>query len=435
MAAGKVSRTGSLEDPILLSFENCTMGFGKFATVVQTISDDHLYMDLAYDHKDKNLADQLRQYPPGFNALRVYSMFRNIRKEKTEPLSMSWALIYMRDFKATEHRDKIYAVMNFVEPANLGLEPDYECPLDEVYTSCAAKLIEQNEYPIILHIAGIALQNPLSTLPSWVPDISPSPFNVHIRSRFTMKWFEASGNPPMNTIKTHLDSNTMTFMGITIDTVELLFRRPYPWDSRQRTSSEESSSLWNATFKSAQNFLFPQREHYQSYLNCFNDVSAFIDNPPANSKLQDPKTKTTLFYTLIKDYPVGEATVDKDLLDAYDTWYESYRQLAGHDVIKSFFAFATTKPETYSQVEEIEDLVTSSYGPLSGTTTRRLLGSGPEGLLPGDVVVEHPKSLRRALRPVPASSIDATFAFGRHPQAFWYPTLSMTPEVIKLLPP
>ena len=64
MAAGKVSRTGSLEDPILLSFENCTMSFGKFATVVQTISDDHLYMDLAYDHKDKNLADQLRQYPP-----------------------------------------------------------------------------------------------------------------------------------------------------------------------------------------------------------------------------------------------------------------------------------------------------------------------------------------------------------------------------------
>ena len=299
---------------------------------------------------------------------------------------MSWALIYTKNFKATEHRDKIYAVMNFAEPANLGLEPDYECPLDEVYTSCAAKLIEQNEYPIILHIAGIALQKPLSTLPSWVPDFSPSPFSVDIKSRFTVKLFEASGNPPMNTIKTHLYSNTMTFMGIKIDTVELLFRRPSPDDSRQRNSSEDSSSLRNATFKTAQKLLFPQREYFQSYLSFFNDVSAFINSSPANSKLQDLKTKKTIFYTLIRDYPVGEAIVDKDLLDAYDTWYDSYRELAGHDAIKSFFASATRSPETYSQVERIEDLVGSSYGQLFGTTTRRLLGSGPEGMLPGDIV-------------------------------------------------
>ena len=64
MAADKVSSTGSLEHSILLSFENCTMSFGKFTTVVQTISDDHLYMELAYDHKDKNLTGQLGQYPP-----------------------------------------------------------------------------------------------------------------------------------------------------------------------------------------------------------------------------------------------------------------------------------------------------------------------------------------------------------------------------------
>ena len=322
----------------------------------------------------------------GFNAVRIYLMFRNIRKENTEPLSMSWALIYTKNFKATEHRDKIYAVMNFAEPANLGLEPNYECPLDEVYTSCAAKLIEQNEYPIILHIAGIALQKPLSTLPSWVPDFSPSPFSVDIKSRFTMKWWEASGNPPMNTIKTHLHSKTMTFMGIKIDTAELLFRRPSPDDRRQRKSSEDSSSLLNATFKTAQKLLFPQREYYQSYLSFLNDVSAFINNSPANSKLQDPKTKKIIFYTMIRDYPVGEAIVDKDLLDAYDTWYDSYRELAGHDAIKSFFASATRGPETYSQVEQIEDLVGSSHGPLFGTTTRRLLGSGPEGMLPGDIV-------------------------------------------------
>lgn len=41
----------------------------------------------------------------------------------------------------------------------------------------------------------------------------------------------------------------------------------------------------------------------------------------------------------------------------------------------------------------------------------------------------------RASKGMQTSSIDADFGFGRHPQAFWYPTLSMTLEIKKLLPP
>ena len=41
----------------------------------------------------------------------------------------------------------------------------------------------------------------------------------------------------------------------------------------------------------------------------------------------------------------------------------------------------------------------------------------------------------RALRGRETSSIDADFGLGRHPQAFWYLTLSMTLEIKKLLPP
>ncbi len=45
--------------------------------------------------------------------------------------------------------------------------------------------------------------------------------------------------------------------------------------------------------------------------------------------------------------------------------------------------------------------------------------------------------VRRALslRSRPASSVDIDVGLGRHPQAFWYPTLSMTLEIKKLLPP
>ena len=64
MAPDEMSCTGCHEDPIILSFENCTIGFEMFATVVQTISDDNLHTELAYNQKCKDTTDQLGQYPP-----------------------------------------------------------------------------------------------------------------------------------------------------------------------------------------------------------------------------------------------------------------------------------------------------------------------------------------------------------------------------------
>lgn len=322
----------------------------------------------------------------GFNAIRIYLKFRRIRREKTEPLSISWALIYTKNFKATDYRDKIYAVMNFADPTNLGLQPDYECPLDEVYTSYATKLIEQSDYPILLHVAGIGLQKTLSALPSWVPDFSPSPFSVNIKSRITNKWFEASAHPPTNTIRLDPCSKTMRFTGLEIDTVECLFWRPSPDDLGRRESSQETSSRWNPVFKIAQKVLFPEKEYYESFLSFLNEINAFLDSSHASSNLKNFISKETLFYTLIRDYPIGETTVDSNLLEAYNAWYSAYWELAGHHIIKSFFASATRDPETYGQIQKFEDLIGASNGPIFGTMTQRLLGSGPEGMLRGDVV-------------------------------------------------
>lgn len=43
--------------------------------------------------------------------------------------------------------------------------------------------------------------------------------------------------------------------------------------------------------------------------------------------------------------------------------------------------------------------------------------------------------VNRALRGAQISEIDTDFGYGRHPQAYWYPTLSMTLEIKRLLPP
>ena len=299
---------------------------------------------------------------------------------------MSWALIYTKNFKASDYRDKIYAVMNFVDSATLRLQVDYNLSVEEVYVSSATELIEIEDYPILLHIAGIGLRDCPSTLPSWVPDFSPSPFGVWVKSRITEKWFEASANPPTNTITLDHRSKTMSFMGVEIDRVELLFRRPSPDDPGKRGSSQETSSRWSALFKAAQGVVYPERDYYESFLKVLNDVEAFLDSSRTNSNLRDPASKETLFYTLIKDYPVGDATVDSDILEAFDAWYSAHQELAGQRIVRSFFASATRTTETYDQIQTFEDLLGPPNEPIFGTAARRLLGSGPTGMMPGDVV-------------------------------------------------
>ena len=55
---------GGLEDPVILSFDNCTISFEMFATVIEKIQDDHLAMELAYDAGSKDITGQFVQYPP-----------------------------------------------------------------------------------------------------------------------------------------------------------------------------------------------------------------------------------------------------------------------------------------------------------------------------------------------------------------------------------
>lgn len=59
MAPDGMSRPGCLEDSIILSFENRTISLDMSATVIQTISDDHLHTELAHSHIDRDTTHQL----------------------------------------------------------------------------------------------------------------------------------------------------------------------------------------------------------------------------------------------------------------------------------------------------------------------------------------------------------------------------------------
>lgn len=301
-----------------------------------------------------------------------------------DSLRISWALIYTKDFKASDYRDKIYAVLNFADPTVLCVQPDYGCPLEEVYLSYAMELIERDNYLLLLHIAGIGLQKSISTLPSWVPDFSPGPFSVKIKGSIRKKSFEASGNAPVNTVSIDPSSKALRFKGIQIDTIGPMFRQPSPDDRWRRGSPQQNGIRWNSFIQTALQVLFPNASYYQSFVKLINVLKVFLNHPHGNSQSRSSDPEETLCYILIGDYPTSKTTLGSDLPEAYNAWYNSYRELAGHLTFKSFFASATRNSEIYGQIQKFDDLRTAS--PLFGTTTKRLLGSGPEGMLPGDML-------------------------------------------------
>ena len=76
--------------------------------------------------------------------------------------------------KATDPRDKIYALLEFSEGQNL--EVDYHLPVTEVYRKTARYLLlTDRDYKysfFMLHMIGISFDEPMTGLPSWVPDWS-----------------------------------------------------------------------------------------------------------------------------------------------------------------------------------------------------------------------------------------------------------------------
>lgn len=88
--------------------------------------------------------------------MRGQSIFRTLQSQGTAFCQLGTHLY--KDFEASDHRDKLYAVSDFADHiAYLGFEPDYEYSLKEAYTYYATRLMEESNYPVIVHIAGFRL--------------------------------------------------------------------------------------------------------------------------------------------------------------------------------------------------------------------------------------------------------------------------------------
>ncbi|KLU81109.1 hypothetical protein MAPG_00204 [Magnaporthiopsis poae ATCC 64411] len=98
------------------------------------------------------------------------AMLNSEASRGTKFLDLVGLLRHSRDCKATDDRDKVYAVLGLADPQVYGLKADYRLGTTDIYISTARAIIETTKRLQILS-AG---QNPerANGLPSWVPDLT-----------------------------------------------------------------------------------------------------------------------------------------------------------------------------------------------------------------------------------------------------------------------
>ena len=116
----------------------------------------------------------LSSLPPGLlNPRTMDEARRMVQSGKREPLQI--ALLGMNHLKATDPRDKVYALLTLAhETDDEPLRPDYKSAPEQVYQRVARYLLLRDPYIHILNKAGISSGRPSDRLPSWVPDFAIS---------------------------------------------------------------------------------------------------------------------------------------------------------------------------------------------------------------------------------------------------------------------
>ena len=369
------------ESNILLSLERRTIEFGILAKVVKILDEDHLDPNLVYDRQNNDSLDEIGMEPPGFNAVKIYSAYREMRSRGTAILINS-ALGHAWHFKASNDRDKLYAVMGFTtEVVDPELFPRYESNVEDVYIVWATNLLKRNnEYPMLLHMAGIGLQRSYHSLPSWVPDFSTRSFELQLGPEMTRstqgRRYYASGVSKKTHLNVDLPSLTLKIRGIIIDTIYIVCQQP---------SSDKSDRRYHNLKPSRD--LIPDKKFHRSSLEWIHDIEFFLRAPSPAVGRNDSQPMEVLWQTILGDYPTKKNQIDGDLQQAFECWFQVQRELAGKGKTE-LLASITRKPAVYDQAQKFEDLKAASLHerPVFGTTQHHLLGHGPKGLLPGDTL-------------------------------------------------
>ncbi|KAL8754761.1 MAG: hypothetical protein Q9184_005013 [Pyrenodesmia sp. 2 TL-2023] len=150
--------TSHEEDHTVISFEKCSISFDVLAEVLGILENDHLNLHMISDRQHDDETKKVGVDPPGISAVRQFSALREMRRKST-PILLNSALRGAWHHKASDARDKLYAVLGYCDDAtDARLRPDYESTVEDVYKAWTTVLLERDDEDAMpLPMAGIGL--------------------------------------------------------------------------------------------------------------------------------------------------------------------------------------------------------------------------------------------------------------------------------------
>ena len=130
-------------------------------------------------------------------------------------------LLYLSHFKATDCRDKVFALLGLSQDADDQLQPDYNTNAQQVFQKAAQYLLLHNSFIYLLSKAGVGFLTGPSSLPSWVPDFEQSDVNLYGAYYHQSVHFQAAGDSkPI--VSAGTSDKSIIVEGIRIDTISKL---------------------------------------------------------------------------------------------------------------------------------------------------------------------------------------------------------------------
>ncbi|KAL8801405.1 MAG: hypothetical protein Q9182_004469 [Xanthomendoza sp. 2 TL-2023] len=380
MACSKTEDTAREAIHTVISFEKRSVSFDILAEVLSTLERDHLVLNLICDRPSKDGTMEKGVDPPGLGAVRLFSALRE-RRQWDEPVTLNAALSRTWNFKATDARDKLYALLGFcTDVTDARLRPDYTVSVENVYQTWTEILLEHSlEDGRPLPMGGIGLARSFVNLPSWVPDFSTGSYEIQIRPMTVGgspgEAYQAWGDCEPTDIIVDRLSSSIHLKGIVVDTVEAVFQQPLT----------EEGGRWDNVIRPL--LLTPDKLKYGAVLHWLEEIQKYLTQSSAHAGIGGAQVMELLSQTIIGNYPSGGANTDEALPRAFDSWYQSQRELAGKDKA-GIIATQSRKADFYDQIQAFEDLKALSLQdrPIFGTTRKHFLGFGPKGLQHGDLV-------------------------------------------------
>lgn len=207
---------------MILLCGNFSITWDTLAKVVVTIETNGLSR-LILQNTDEGEDDS--DAPGGLlNTACVHAMKK--MRSMRQPIDLQSALIYCLRFKATDPRDKLFALLGLATDANDPvLRPNYTASVREVFTASSRYMMTTNKSLRILHIAGIGWSRQIQDLPSWVPDWS-APHRVTIFGDMVDNAAYQASASLLSNVKAGPSPMSITLKAIFVDAMRVWLPQP-----------------------------------------------------------------------------------------------------------------------------------------------------------------------------------------------------------------